>query len=318
MFNSNGDDEATIGWHQVSGDSAVLFWGKEDFPSSRWLDYTNVAHIASQNTYKGFNNRFVRLTNLDPNTAYYFVIKDSEGVSDRFWFMTTPKDNEQPLSIVAGGDSRSRRDPRQQAFYLCGKLIPHAIVFAGDYTDIDTEEKWMYWMEDYKLSYRDFDNRLIPLITVRGNHEDSNLNLVNIFDCPSEQNFYNVTLGSNLVNFICLNTEIAFGGAQKKFLEETLLTYQDYSWQIPVYHRACRPHVNWKMKMRAVRLIYRKWIHLFEKHGVKVAVECDSHITKTTWPIVKCKSRECEDGFKRDDENGIVYTGEGCWGAPIT
>lgn len=317
MFNHNGDDQATIGWNQVSGDSAIVFWGKEDLSPSRYLDYSNVAHVATRNEFKGMSNCFVRLINLDPNTSYYFVIKDSEGVSERFWFQTTPKDNNAKLSIVAGGDSRTRREPRQKGFLVAGKLHPHAIVFDGDYTDIDTDEKWKWWMEDYMLTYKSFDNRLIPLITTRGNHEDSNSDLVNIFDCPSEKNVYNVTMGSDLVNFICLNTEIGFGGAQKNFLEETLITHQNFYWQIPVYHRACRPHVNWKMKMRAVKLIYRKWIDLFEKHGVKLAIECDSHITKTTWPIVKCKKKEGEDGFKRDDENGIVYTGEGCWGAPL-
>ena len=84
-----------------------------------------------------------------------------------------------------------------------------------------------------------------------------------------------------------------------------------------MYHRACRPHVNWKMKMRGVKQIYKKWIALFEKHGVRLAIECDSHITKVTWPIVKGKTKGIEDGFIRDDENGIVYAGEGCWGAPL-
>jgi hypothetical protein len=316
MFNHNGDDRATIGWNQVSGDSAIMFWGTEDIPPAKYLDYSNIARVTTKNKYKGMNNQFVRLVHLEPNTTYYFVIKDSEGISERFKFSTTPHDDAK-LSLIAGGDSRSRRDPRQKGFLLCGKLNPHAILFDGDYTDIDTDEKWALWFTDYMFTYKNFDNRLIPLITTRGNHENSNLNLVNIFDCPDKKNVYNVTMGADLVNVICLNTEIAFGWSQKRFLEETLIAHERFTWQIPMYHRACRPHVNWKMKMRAVKAIYKKWIHLFEKYGVKLAIECDSHITKTTWPIVKCKKKEGEDGFRRDDENGIIYAGEGCWGAPL-
>lgn len=317
MFNHNGDNAATIGWNQVSGDSAVLFWGKEDVPTSKYLEYGNIARVATQNEYKGMKNCFVRLVNLDPNTAYYFVIKDSEGISDRYWFKTTPNGRDTRLSIVAGGDSRTRREVRQHGFRLAGKLVPHAILFDGDYTDIDNDQKWNWWFEDYKLTYKDFDNRIIPIITTRGNHEQSNHCLTELFDCPAENNVYNVTMGGTLVNILCLNTEIIIGGKQKRFLEECLITHENFDWQIPAYHRACRPHVAWKMKMRQVRTIYRKWIHLFERYGVKFALECDSHITKVTWPIVKSKEKDAEDGFKRDDEKGIVYAGEGCWGAPL-
>ncbi|MFT4602123.1 MAG: hypothetical protein ACI857_002309 [Arenicella sp.] len=317
MFNKNGDHEATIGWNQVSGDSAVLFWGKEDMPPSRYLDYTNLAHVVHANKYKGMENRFARLIDLEPNTAYYFVVKDNEGVSERYWFKTTPHVNTSQLSFIAGGDSRSRRVPRTQGFKMVGKLAPHAILFDGDYTDIDNEVKWKFWFEDYKASYAGFDNRIIPIVTTRGNHEQSNDCLINFFDCPDEKNVYNVTMGGDLVNIICLNTEILFGGAQKKFLEQTLIEHEKFLWQIPMYHRACRPHVNWKMKMKGVKQIYKRWIDLFEKHGVRLAIECDSHITKVTWPIVKGKAKGIEDGFIRDDENGIVYAGEGCWGAPL-
>lgn len=317
MFNNNGDDQATIGWNQVSGDSAILFWGTEDVSPSSYLDYSNIARVTTCNTYKGMTNNFVRLTNLRPNTAYYFVIKDTEGISERYWFKTTPNGENTRLSLVAGGDSRTKRNVRQHAWRVVGKLVPHAILFDGDYTDIDTEEKWDFWFKDYKLTYSEFDNRLIPLVTTRGNHEQSNKILTELFDCPSEKNTYNVTMGGTLLNVICLNTEIAIGFSQKRFLEECLIAHERFGWQIPMYHRSCRPHVNWKMKMRQVRLIYRKWIHLFEKYGVKFVLECDTHITKHTWPIKKSKEEGSEDGFIRDDENGVVYAGEGCWGAPL-
>lgn len=317
MFNKNGDYEATIGWHQVSGDSAVVYWGKEDLPLADFENFPNRGYVIAENRYKSFENRFVRLVNLESNTAYYFVIKDEDGFSERFWFKTTPNVNTERLSLIAGGDSRTRRPTRQQAFKMVGKLVPHAVLFDGDYTDIDNDQKWLWWFEDYKMTYTEFDNRIIPFITTRGNHEQSNNCLINFFDCPAKNNVYNVTLGGDLINVICLNTEIGFGGKQKNFLEETLIKHQDFIWQIPLYHRACRPHVNWKMKMKGVKQIYKKWIDLFEKYGVRLAIECDSHITKTTWPIRKSKEKGHEDGFVRDDKNGIVYSGEGCWGAPL-
>jgi uncharacterized protein YggT (Ycf19 family) len=198
---------------------------------------------------------------------------------------------------------------------MVGKLIPDAVMFDGDYTDIDTEERWKLWFEDWAMTYKDFDNRIIPIITTRGNHELTNKDLVNFFDCPAKNNAYNVELGGNLVNIINLNTEISIA-SQRAFLKRTLEQHQNFYWQIPQYHRACRPHIKWKLKHRIPKLIYKYWIPLLEKYGVRLALECDSHLTKTTYPIKRKKGKD-DGGFVRDDENGIVYVGEGCWGAPL-
>lgn len=318
MFNHDGATQATIGWNQVSGENPRVYYGDKDISPENFESYPHFLEPHASNDFKGFENRFVRLNSLTPNQAYFFVIQDSEGVSERYWFKTTPNDPNERLSLIAGGDSRTRRDPRKKAFETCGKLVPHAILFDGDYTDIDNAEKWTMWFEDFKALYAGFDNRVIPLINARGNHEKTNEDLVCFFDCPSKKNYYNVTLGGGLINVICLNTENAiFGGKQKKFLKQCLEAHKDFYWQIPQYHRACRPHVNWKMKMRGVKNIYRKWIDLFEQYGVQLVIECDSHITKVTWPIIKSKQEGHEDGFIRDDDKGIVYIGEGCWGAPL-
>jgi len=39
-------------------------------------------------------------------------------------------------------------------------------------------------------------------------------------------------------------------------------------------------------------------------------------MAKTTWPIIPSYGAGSDEGFIRDDCNGTVYTGEGCWGAP--
>jgi len=315
MFNHNGSNQATIGWHQKSGTDIKLYFGTQDQKPADYKKFTQQQVVSASNDFKGFNNQFVRLESLFPNTAYYFVIVDSEGYSERFWFMTTSNNPADKLSLIGGGDSRSRRVERQTGFLMAGKLKPHAILFDGDYTDMDTENRWHMWFSDWKYTYKDFDNRIIPVITTRGNHELSNKDLVNFFDCPAKNNAYSVTLGGNLINIINLNTEISIA-SQKPFLKKTLKDHADYYWQLPQYHRACRPHIQWKLKHRIPRLIYKFWIPLLEKNGVKAVLECDSHLTKTTYPIIKSNTKD-DGGFVRDDENGIIYVGEGCWGAPL-
>ena len=315
MFNHNGANQATIGWHQATGERPIVYFGTDDIKPVDFKKYTSKQKPNITNKFKGMSNHFVRLESLLPNTAYYFVIVDSEGPSERYWFMTTPNDSKQKLSLIGGGDSRSRRKQRQMGFLMAGKLNPHAILFDGDYTDSDTEGRWRLWFEDWKLTYKDFDNRIIPIVTARGNHELTNKDLVNFFDCPSKKNYYSVTLGGDLINLIQLNTEISIR-AQKGFLKRTLKEHQNFYWQLPQYHRACRPHIKWKLRHHIPKSIYKSWIELFEKAGVKAVLECDSHITKTTFPIVKTDTKK-DGGFVRNEERGIIYVGEGCWGAPL-
>ena len=317
MFNHNASYQATIGWCQISGDAQKIQLSYQPIDSNLNSAIITTYLPTVSNTFKGLTNVFLRLSGLRPGTRYYFNIVDTEGTSETYSFSTVSNNPEDRLSLIGGGDSRTRRKERQEAFKMAGKLYPHAILFDGDYTDIDNAEKWRLWFEDWTLTYKINANRLIPIIPARGNHERTNKDLVNFFDCPSAKNYYNVTMGGDLINIICLNTEISFKGAQRQFLKRTLDNYDHFYWQLPQYHRSCRPHVAWKMKMRAVKKIYKHWIPLLEKYGVRLVLECDSHITKSTYPIVQSDKKDSEEGFERDDENGIVYVGEGCWGAPL-
>ena len=67
------DDPATsivIGWNQVSGSDAVVYYGTTDFGTD-WSSYPNSKTVDRAVSYKGMNNRFARLTGLQPNTNYY-------------------------------------------------------------------------------------------------------------------------------------------------------------------------------------------------------------------------------------------------------
>ena len=63
---------------------------------------------------------------------------------------------------------------------------------------------------------------------------------------------------------------------------------------------------------------YKNFVPLFEKYkNVRLCLENDSHTCKVTWPIVTSSGPLSDEGFERNDEKGIVYAGEGCWGAPL-
>lgn len=311
VFNSDASNSVTIIWDQVSGDNPVLLY---DTLYPKDLNFGYSAAISTSRNAKGMNNQFVRLTGLKADQQYFFCIKDSDGYSRIFNVSTVPNHPNTQLSFIAGGDSRDRRVVRQKANSLVPKLMAHAVLFNGDFIGIDIEKQWIDWFEDWELSTGE-DGRITPLVVTRGNHELTNKAFVDLFDVPHKKVFYSAIFGGDLLHIVSLNSEILKIGQQKLFLRQALKEHKNYVWQIAQYHRPIRPHVGHKKEMQTQ---YRNFVPLFEKYpNLRLCLENDSHTCKTTWPIISDNGPGSEEGFRRDDEKGIVYVGEGCWGAPL-
>lgn len=311
IITDNPATTITIGWNQISGTSPVVHYGTTDF-GTVWSSYPSTKAVTRSVYYKGMNNTFVKLENLSPNTNYYFVIKDSEGLSNRFWFKTAPSTNDR-MSFIAGGDSRNNRTPRRNANTLVAKLKPTAVFFGGDMTNGDSSSEWKEWFDDWQNTIAS-DGRMFPIIPARGNHEDSNNSIYHLFNVPSTSVYYDITFGSNLYTVFTLNSEISAGGNQYTWLQSKLAT-NSAVWKSAQYHKPMRPHVASKSEGNDE---YSSWAALFYAKGVNLVFESDSHTVKTTWPVKPCSGGAgCEDGFSRATTGGTVYVGEGCWGAPL-
>lgn len=308
----NPSYSVVIGWNQVSGSDPIVYYDTLDHGGS-WEDYAFVAKPDREVSFAEMENKFVRLDSLSANTAYYFLIKDSEGSSNRFWFKTAPVGPDARYSFIAGGDSRNNPGPRRNANLLVSKLKPHAVLFGGDMTVGGTPEQWNEWFDDWQLTMSE-DGRLIPIIATRGNHEASNEMIHNLFDVPSESIYYGITIGDDLIRTYVLNTEISIFGEQTIWLKNDLWNNKKIHWKIAQYHKPIRPHVASKPEKNEQ---YVAWAELFHKEKVRLVVECDAHTVKTTWPLRPSTKKGSEEGFVREDKKGTVYVGEGCWGAPL-
>lgn len=301
-----------IGWNQVSGANPVVYYGTAD--GGQNLSKYPMQVMPQRAIYaKGMNNHFARLTNLKPNTVYYFVIQDSDGVSNRYWFKTLPDDHNQRISIIAGGDSRNYRLGRQNANKIVAKTRPDLVLFDGDMTGGDTDWEWKEWFEDWQLTVP-ADGRLAPVIVARGNHEFSNTTLVDLFDVKSPEIYYAITVARGLMRIYTLNSMVPSNGPQRDWLETDLSQNQAVAWKMAQYHHPMRPHTTRKGEHESLR---RYWAPLFEQYGVQLALECDSHLAKITWPLRSTSDPGNIEGFVRDDNSGVVYIGEGGWGAPL-
>lgn len=312
MWREEPSTTMVIGWDQVSGYNAVLKYDVVDHGGNAKA-YRYSAKPAAKISAKGMNNHFVRLTHLNPNTTYYFVIQDTEGVSKRLSFRTTPDNPNLRLSVIAGGDSRNHRKARITGNKIVSRLKPHFVMFGGDMTAGDTDKEWVEWLDDWQYTTSS-DGRLTPIVVTRGNHEASNNSLVQIFDVATPQLYYALTFGGNLVRVYTLNTLIPSGGDQRMWLERDLAANQKVSWRIAQYHHTIRPHTRSKPERDELLL---NWSTLFNKYKLRLVVESDAHVVKWTYPIKPSRAPGSQMGFIRDDVNGTVYVGEGCWGAPL-
>jgi hypothetical protein len=310
MFNSDASSAFTVGWNQVSGTNPVFYYDTDTLNK----DFRNKLEISSSNEGKGLKSFFVRLKKLNPSTKYYFYIQDSEGRSKVYNVSTVSNNSNTRLSFVAGGDSRDRREVRTLGNIMVAKLRPDAVLFNGDFTGVDIPSQWRDWFEDWENSIPS-DGRISPLVVTRGNHEHTNMVLNQLFDVPSDIICYSTTFGGDLLNIISLNSEIMKTIGQKIFLKNSLEDHKHFHWQLPQYHRPIRAHVAAKKEMETQ---YKNFVPLFEKYpNVRLCLENDSHTCKVTWPIVSSNEAGSSEGFIRNDEKGIVYVGEGCWGAPL-
>ncbi len=302
-----------VGWDQVYGTNPVIYFDKTDHGKNfnSYKQSKRPDHVVEA---KGMKNHYARLGGLEANTVYYFIIKDSEGISNRFSFKTAPADASQRLAIIAGGDSRNHREARQSANLLVAKLKPHVVLFNGDMTVRDGSAEWVEWMDDWQLTIS-AAGRITPVLVARGNHESENKTLLDLFDLPHPGNFYALTLGGNLLRIYTLNTMIPAGGVQYDWLQSDLRQHNtEVSWKMAQYHHAMRPHTSAKTEKDE---LYLHWAQLFHDFGIRLAVESDSHVVKWTHPLRPDTGPEAELGFVRDDATGTVFVGEGCWGAPL-
>lgn len=339
IWNDDPSTTMTVAWRQLSGEAQVYYDVVDHGLDS--AAYGNYQAVTKGNNHLGLNTHFTHLEMLLPDTTYYFLIADGDSVSRRYSFKTAPAAPED-FTFIAGGDTKSSDQrkkkgaegspPKKTAYdygrmsnRMVAKLRPLFVLFVGDFTsNSDKSERWVEWFNDWNEDTCSVDGRMYPIIPVHGNHENPNglTDLKNLFDTP-EGVYYTIDFGGNHLRIFVLNTELSSGQMQKKipdmeqrwaaqtvWLEDTLKDSGDFKFRAAMYHKPMRPHTQ---KKPVVESLYRDWSPLFAQYNLDLSFDGDSHMHKITYPVVP--DSEGQDGFRRDDENGTMYIGEGSWGA---
>lgn len=305
-----------IGWNQVSGSAPEVCYDTVDH-GMKAIAYRFRQTPDRVVEYREMNNHFVRLENLIPDTAYYFLICDSEGVGRRLCFRTAPS-VPQSFTFIAGGDSRTNPEPRREGNKLVAKLRPLFILFGGDYTGSGKPDEWVEWFSDWQLTISD-DGRIYPIIATHGNHENADMQMMDkLFDTPNPDQYYSMGIAGKLMRIWVLNSELEPKAPEKAPQQQAWVEYDlprhfDVKWKVATYHRPMRPHTA---KKKEGEFQIASWAQLFFDQGIDLVIESDTHMVKRTYPLRPDDGEDSHESFVRDDANGVVFIGEGSWGAP--
>jgi len=325
-YRDNPQHSAVIGW---SGSRNAILYFDTVSRGGNYQNYKYHAGVSAFNHYKGQDNNFVRFADLASGTRYYFILRDTIGgvLSREMSFKTLPE-KASTLLIVIGGDSRNSmpiyemspkkcREGFRKGNMLVSKIVPDIVVFGGDFVMNmlfwRRSHEWQQWLSDWQLTITP-DGLLIPIIPAIGNHEDP-ADMVNFFDMPLTNGVYNHLLGGNLISLTTLNNMKAVCNPSELNTVDSLMSY-DHSaakWQVVQYHIPMNPQGKKYSKRKD---LIQCWAPIFQKWGVDIVSESHTHIMKTTYPVV-IDSSNFNNPFSRNDSLGMVFIGEGAWGAPL-
>lgn len=330
-----GDDPATqmnVIWDQVRGGNATVHYDLYDPAEGCPTDLN--AYSMDQapqriTPYRAMNNHFVKVNGLLPDTDYRFVIADSDSVGECMWFRTAPN-TPKAFTYITGGDTKSSGNALQAGRWsnqMVAKLRPLFVLFTGDFNSGDgtSDASWLQWLTDWSEGTKSNDGRMYPILAVHGNHEDGDFEMLyNLFDSgnddpnqPANYSYGSWTFGGNLLHVINLNSQLYLNGMQAAhdqqitWLGDDLAVHAADTFKIAGYHKPIRPHTSSK----AENDHELAWADLFDTYGLTIANESDTHNHKFTFPLRRSDESGNDMGFVRDDENGVLYVGEGSWGA---
>ena len=300
----------TLGYLQKEGLQGTMYYDTVDHGQN--VEAYRFKKAATKKTkFRGTDSQFVYLRDLKPDTRYYFVVKDGESISRRFYFWTAPNTKKE-FRFIAGGDSRTHSKNRRKSNVLVPKIRPLFVLFTGDFTGASTVKQWRAWLTDWQLTHSD-DGRMYPIVPIRGNHDKKGA-VAAVFGLENPQEYYSLSFAGQSLALYCLNTEIDMGGQQRVWLLNAVKAEaKQHRYVLAAYHKPIRPHVRGKREGQAQ---YQYWAQLFYDYKFDLLIEGDSHCVKRTAAVKPSLEEGHDEGFVLAKE-GYHKIGEGCWGAPL-
>lgn len=318
-------DTLFLSWQQDPTTTMTVQWlGKESTAdvSVQYSTLDNAVLQLGRTITKPYINTDLKvfrceLTGLKSGTEYQFQIGQAK---KKYRFRTMPAKATDTIQFVSGGDCGIDLHAINTNI-LAAKQEPYFALIAGDlaYDNGRSPETFTAFLQNYHRHMIDPAGRLIPMITLIGNHEvdggyknrrKDSPQYLSLFDGFYPEKTYGVLDIGDYLSLVLLDTDHIepIAGEQTDWLKRVLADRQERPHLIVANHVPAYPSyrppqgVNGEFGTGEEQRIH--WSPLFERYNVDVVLEHHDHTFKRTHPLT--------NGLR--DKNGVLYLGDGSWG----
>ncbi len=232
-------------------------------------------------TLKGTkNNAYLyeaKLTGLRPNSIYYYRLVSPDNKS---WFRTrTYADNQENLTFVAMGDSRSNPEIFSKIMSESGGANPDLIISMGDL--VENGGKYKQW-NDYYFSVIHGVAESTPIVSTLGDHEgegdDGELFRYFLRDNqPVDKQWFSFDYGS--AHFISLDYRYPDSQEMKDWFIKDI-TSSAKIWNFVYMHRPC-----YNLGGHGSAWGRESWPELFARYKIDIVFAGHSHLYERFYPV---------------------------------
>lgn len=303
----------TIEWlgPETADDVNVRFG---ELAASEWNTATTITKPYTGTDLKVFR---CEIKSLNPGTEYKFQIGENLAA---YRFRTMPAKITNEFRFITGGDA-GVGDAALRTNRLAALQDPQFCLIMGDlaYDNGVSPDIFARFLKNYSSTMRDSSGRLIPMLAGIGNHEVQGgynstrakaPSYLSVFDgLYEDKTFATVDFGDYLSLVLADTNHIApVVGEQTEWLDQALAVRQEVPHLIVANHVPAYPSYREPQSILGgpgTGADQRKhWAPLFERYKVDVVLEHHDHTFKRTVPLTA--------GMQ--DQNGVVYLGDGSWG----
>lgn len=167
-----------IAWELIGGcpDTQRVYYDTIDYGQDTSA-YAFQATLTASYYHQGMENYFCHLKELQPDTRYYFVIAEDQGISPRLWFKTLSK-KDHPWKARWTSPALSQSPQQWKQFCQQTAQSSSDFVLVEGLSQLKTEQAWRQWLEGWQLSIAE-NGHIVPLIMV-GEHTSDMRYLFNL------------------------------------------------------------------------------------------------------------------------------------------
>lgn len=278
----------------------------------------NTQTIDREGARKESNIYTITLTDLDPETPYFYTIKatarDGSVMESGVLTFSTAVQAGSSYAFAVIGDTEARPHINDRVCKMVWEERPNFLMIVGDLTDGGKADHKFEWNYEYFQGVTQLASR-VPVFPVAGNGEEDMHWYDQYHVLPEPEGYYSFRYGN--ADFFMLNSnrpeEFAPGGKQYIWLEEQLKK-STAVWKFVAHHHA--PYSadeddygdSWKGKGELGDAAIRRIVPLYEKYKVDMVFFGHLHTYQRTLPI---------RNNTVDKQNGVIYVQGGGGGGNL-